>query len=271
MSNISLKKGTKIGTTLLGVVFISNIMFHFLQKQIVFHPKVLTKDYVFKFDAPFEELFLETADSITLNALYFKTEKESSKGVILYFHGNSDNLQRWGQFATDFTSKGYDFFAMDYRGFGKSEGKIEEHKFYEDAHFVYNWLKDQYESNQIIIYGRSLGSSVASNLAADVKARMLILETPFDNLKGAIAHRKFSINIPFKLDYEFANDRYLPYIKYPIYIFQGTKDKIVPYQSALQLKPLLKENDIFFTIDDGKHKNLNTFAAYHQYLSEILK
>ncbi len=246
-------------------------MFDTLQKYIVFHPKKLSKDYAFQFDVPFEEYFLKTKDAVTINALFFKQRTPIHKGVVLYFHGNADNLQRWGQYHSDFTSRGYDFFAVDYRGFGKSEGDIEEQKIYDDAILAYQWLREKYPAEKIILYGRSLGSSIASYLAARLPARMLILETPFDTLQGTLDSRKFALKIPFKLAYHFSNEAHLPQVTYPIFIFQGTKDWIVPYGSAAKLKPLLKESDNFFTIKNGKHKNLNTFADYHKNLDNILQ
>ncbi|MFZ4476739.1 MAG: alpha/beta hydrolase, partial [Saprospiraceae bacterium] len=94
----------------------------YLQHKILFRPTRLPEKHVFRFDAPFEEHFIETPDHVRINALFFPAAQQPSSGVVLYFHGNRDNLQRWGAEHRRFTESGYDFFAADYRGYGKTPG-----------------------------------------------------------------------------------------------------------------------------------------------------
>ena len=239
------------------------------QKYIIFQPKKLDTEFQFAFDQPFEELFLTTPDSEQLNALYFKTKLES-KGLVLYFHGNADNLDRWGNYASDFTKRGYDFFILEYRGYGKSTGKPDEAKFYEDAQLTFDWALKNYSSSQIIIYGRSLGTGVASHLAVDNDFRLLILETPFDNVETLFKMRSPGGFLPLPIKTKFPNDQHLKEINQPIYIFLGTKDRVVPNSSTEKLRPLLKPSDRLITIEGGGHKNLNTFEKYQTELDSIL-
>ena len=95
-------------------------------------------------------------DGGSINGIHFKVP--NSKGVVYYFKGNSRSIKGWGKFARDFVSKGYDFFMVDYRGFGKSRGRRTEAILYSDAQHVYKWLTKHYDEEQIIIYGRSMGS-----------------------------------------------------------------------------------------------------------------
>ena len=257
---------------LVGIIFLYALtafgIFVF-QKYIIFQPKKLDTKFRFTFDQPFEELFLSTPDGEQLNALYFKTELES-KGLVLYFHGNSDNLTRWGTYALDFTKRGYDIFILEYRGYGKSTGEPDEEKFYEDAQLTYNWASKNYLSNQIIIYGRSLGTGVASHLAVDNDFRLLILETPFDNVETLFKMCSPGGFLPLPIKTKFPNDQHLKKIKQPIYIFLGTKDIVVPNSSTEKLRPLLKPSDKMITIEGGGHKNINTFEKYQTELDSIL-
>ena len=82
----------------------------FLQKRFLFRPVALPQTHRFVFDATFEEHWIETPDGAQLNALFFPSQQPNSRGVVLYFHGNRGNLQRWGQLHQDFTSRGFDFF-----------------------------------------------------------------------------------------------------------------------------------------------------------------
>jgi alpha-beta hydrolase superfamily lysophospholipase len=246
---------------------------YLFQKQIIFHPRSLAADYQYRFEEQFEEFFLPTSDGEKINTLYFKSKTTSNgapKGIVLYFHGNADNLQRWGKHAADFTSRNYDFALIDYRGFGKSTGTINENAMYKDAQLLYNWALQKYPAQQIVIYGRSLGTAVASGLAAQVAAKALILETPFYNIKSVFDTQVPFLKMPFEMHYQFPTDAFVQKVKYPIHIIHGTKDEIVPYKCAILLKNVIKSTDEFITIEGGKHKNLNTFQQYYDCLDKWL-
>lgn len=245
------------------------LIVYFFQKRLLYLPDQLDKNHVFRFNHPFEEVDLVAKDGVKINTLYFKTTKVS-KGVVLYFHGNANNMQRWAANYIDFTSKGYDFYIIDYRGYGKSEGVVNEEDFYSDARMVYDKLREQYAADSIVIFGRSLGSGVAANLAAQVPAQALILETPYKSIKDVIRTKFPFILLPFALPQRFPNHEFLPKVNCPIYILQGTDDEIVPFQSAIKLKPLLKPTDEFIIFEGGKHKGLSQFELYHQKLNQIL-
>lgn len=243
---------------------------YLFEKRLLYLPDKLDKDHVFRFNQVFEEINLPSKDGVCINTLLFKTEQKS-KGVVLYFHGNANNMQRWAANYIDFTSKGYDFYIIDYRGYGKSEGQVEEQDFYQDARMAYEKLRERYEADEIVIFGRSLGSGVASQLATQVPAKALVLETPYHSIRDVIRCNYPFILLPFSLPQRFPNYEYLPKVSCPIYIFQGTKDKIVPYQSAIKLKPLLKPGDEFIVFEGGRHKGLSQFDLYHQKLNTILE
>ena len=95
------------------------------QESLIFYPEILPPDYRFAFSEPFEEVTVPV-EAAALNALLFKAP--NPKGAVLYFHGNAGSLRTWGDVAGDFTSRGYDILIPDYRGFGKSTGKISNEK-----------------------------------------------------------------------------------------------------------------------------------------------
>lgn len=255
---------------LVGLFLLLPAIVYLFQKRLLYLPDKLDKNYVFRFKHPFEETFLTAEDGVKINTLFFKT-KQASKGVVLYFHGNANNIQRWAANYIDFTSKGYDFYIIDYRGYGKSEGEVDEQNFYRDARMVYDRLRETYSADEIVIFGRSLGSGVAAQLASQVPSKALVLETPYKSIRDVIRVKYPFIFLPFSLPQRFPNHEHLPKVKCPIYIFQGTSDKIVPYESAIKLKPLLKPNDEFIVFEGGGHKGLSQFELYHQKLEQILK
>lgn len=251
------------------LVIVSSGLFYLFPEKFIFQPKMLAVDHVFQFDQPFEEYFIKTPDREKLNALLFKSPTPS-KGFIIYFHGNAGNLQRWGKYAIDFTQLGYDILMVEYRGYGKSTGKPSEVDFYADAQVVLDWAKENIPFSRLIIYGRSLGSGVATHLAIKNSPYLLILETPFNELKGVINTPLQPLLSLFPARYHFPNDKYIRLLKCRKIIFHGTLDWVVPLSSALKLKPLLSEEDRFFIIKGGGHRNLNKFKEFHTRLAEVL-
>jgi fermentation-respiration switch protein FrsA (DUF1100 family) len=264
-----IKRMLLILALLASLVIVSSGLFYLFPEKFIFQPKMLAVSHIFQFDQPFEEYFIKTPDGETLNALFFKSPTPS-KGFILYFHGNSGNLQRWGKYAIDFTQLGYDILMVEYRGYGKSTGRPSEVDFYADAQVVLDWAKENIPFSHLIIYGRSLGSGVATHLAIKNSPDLLILETPFNELKGVINTPLQPILFLFPARYHFPNDKNIPLIKCKKVIFHGTLDWVVPLSSALKLKPLLSENDRFFIIQGGGHRNLNTFKEFRKGLAEVL-
>lgn len=254
------------------LVYLSPIAFIYaFQKRIIFQPSHLKKDYNFLFDNHFKEYFISTKDGIQINALLFETE-QVTKGLILYFHGNADNLKRWGKYSIDYTRLGFDVLMVDFRGFGKSTGIPTEKDLYSDASMTLAWIKKNLhkEYSKFIIYGRSLGAAVATELASKTEPDLLILETPFDSVHGAISKALKPLIFPFPLQYRFENSARISKINCKIVIFQGTRDRIVPLSSASQLIPLLKKEDEFIIIPKGRHRNLRKFGLFHIKLGETL-
>ena len=252
---------------LIGFYGLAMVLLNVFLGKMLFLPQKLNKDYDFEFDFPYEELWL-SEENLTIHGIFFPTP-DSSKGLILYFHGNADNLQRWGQYTVDFTSLGYDVMAIDYPGYGKSPGAPSEEGLYQSAELAYEWALESYAKEDVIFYGRSMGSGPASYLSSRYPARMLILETPFHSVPDVLRERN-SFVIWWNNAYQFPNDKHLQLSDNLTYIFQGTADRIVPYSSAVKLKPFLQSEDQFIVIEGGKHKNLREFELYHEKLREIL-
>jgi pimeloyl-ACP methyl ester carboxylesterase len=265
-----LKVGIQITLWTVGSLVTVYLLAYFYQDALLFQARRLYRDHVYQFDYPYQEYFIDTRDGHQINALLFKTSQQS-KGLILYFHGNADNLQRWGNYAIDFTKLGWDILMIDYRGYGKSNGVPSEKDYYTDAGDIYEWARKILEFERVVIYGRSLGSAIASHLAAEIQPNLLILETPFDEIKTAppgILRIAFQI---LPLHYSFPTHQHLRNVKSRVAIFHGTNDWVVSQRSAENLRPFLKPGDEFVLVDGASHNNLRAFSIYHQKLAEILE
>lgn len=255
----------------LSVYAVTGIVLWHLQEKILFHPTPLSLNYKFEFDQPFREYLLPVSDERELSLIrFFPDDTIHKKGVVLYFHGNKENVRRYARFAPDFTAAGYEVWMMDYPGFGKSSGTLTEDRLYKDADIVYRMAAGHISSDSILIYGKSLGTGIASELASRRTCKRLILETPYYSIPE-LAWFHFPL-FPVKrmLRYEFPTYACLPQVKAPVTIFQGTKDRIIPLRHSQKLRPLLKNGDEFVTIEKGNHNNLSEFSSYQSKLRTLL-
>ncbi|MCB1085062.1 MAG: alpha/beta fold hydrolase [Chlamydiia bacterium] len=245
------------------------------QEDMLFKKRTLPDDYIFTFQEPFTEHFLETEKGAKINALHFKAE--NPKGVVLYFHGRGGNLSgKWGRLSNQFTSRGYDLFVIDYRGFGKSRGKLSERALCHDADFCYNYLNTWYREDQIIVYGRSLGTGIATYVASHHDPKSLVLECPYFSILD-LTPRQFPylprFLVPLILKYHFRTDQWIKKVDSPIHIFHGTEDELVPYDSSLRLLHLIEEKKdaVLTSIEKGKHNHLRYHPKYQEVLDQILQ
>ena len=244
-------------------------MLYFLQEKIIFLPSKLPQDYAYSFSEPFEEFFLTAADGAKLNGLHFK--REAPKGVILYFHGNAGDLSEWGESANFFAKKDYDVIAMDYRTYGKSTGKLSEAALLDDTQLFYDYVLEHYKEDEIIVYGRSLGASMATYTASKNKPAKLVLESPFYNLLDVGKKRFPLLPVTWLLKYKFESNKYIVNVTCPITIFHGTDDTVVAYESGKKLYSLATSKKELITIEGGGHNDLMAFKEYTSNIDEALR
>ena len=249
------------------------LVLYFAQEKVIFLPEPLPANYTYIFHSKWlsssEEYFLTTYDSQKINLVWFKG-KSKPKGVILYCHGNAGNIQRWASIVDDLMQYDYDVILWDYRTYGKSMGKLSEENLLKDAQLVYDFAKLHFSESQVLVYGRSLGTGLATYLSATNAPQKLILETPYYNLRDVAATHFPYFPYSLLLRYEFPTNEWIQEVRCPIFIFHGTYDRTVPYSSGSKLKDYLKLQDQFVTIEAGDHNDLNTFQIYEEKIKEIL-
>lgn len=247
-----------------------SVLLFYLQDFFFFKAEKLPANFEFYYEnQETEEYSITTRDGATLSGLHFKID--NPKGVVLYLKGNSRSIKGWGKFAVDFTRNGYDVIMMDYRGFGKSIGKRSQKALKRDAQVVYNKLKDKVEEKHIIVYGRSLGSGLATKLASTNNPRMLILDTPYYSLTKIAGRFMPFMPLSWLIKYPLPTYKWIKYVQCPIHIIHGTDDRLIPYRTSAKLSKIKPKLTTLHTIIGGGHKNLNNFESYHTMLSEILK
>jgi len=259
----------KIILILLSTYVLLLIGIYLFQEKIIFRAKHLEKSHTYVFEKEFEEINLTTDDNSVLNALHFKVK--NPKGVILYFHGNKGNLERWKNKVNPLLSYGYDLFMIDYRGYGKSTGKRTEENMYADAQLSYDHLKKSYEEHKIVVYGRSLGGTFATYVAANNNPKHLILEATFSSIVDV--SKSIVPIVPFQLLYKFSfkSFEHISKVSTRTTIFHGNIDSLVPLHLAEKLYAHANEGITeFIKIDKGTHHNFSTFNLYKDKMAELL-
>jgi uncharacterized protein len=237
------------------------------QEQMLFHPTVLAHDFAYPFAQHASEVFLPV-DGATLALVHFTQPRP--KGVVLYLHGNGGTLQEAAVLAEPFIRRSYDVVLLDYRGYGKSTGSItSEDVLHQDVQAVYAYVRQRYREEQIIIYGHSLGTGLAVHLAANARPRMLVLESAYLSMQDVIAQKMPYVPL-FLLKYPLRSDLWIGKVRCPIYLFHGTEDEVIPYDSSERLRAYSVAPTQLIPVIGGGHSNLATFGIYQTTLDHLL-
>ena len=269
MSKPRFKKAWKWFKIIALVYFMIGILLFFLQDKFIFHPTKLPADYKYQFNIPFREIDLAVTAEKNLSIVQFTVPDSVRKGVVLYFHGNRTNINRYAKYASNFTRNGYEVWMMDYPGYGKSTGKRSEKILYSDALLLYKMAISKVSAEHIIIYGKSLGTGIAAQLASVRDCKKLILETPYYSMDALAKHYFFMYPVMPMTKYSLPTYQHFEYIKAPVTIFHGTKDAVIPYKQAKWLAEK-KPGTELITLEKGKHNNLPDFPLFQQKLDSLL-
>ena len=254
----------KIKLLVIALVVIVGIGFmgtYFLQEKFIFLPTKLEQDFQYSFETEFEEFFIDTEDGARLNAVHLKAE--NPKGIIVYYHGNAGDLSRWGSICSFFVEHDYDVLVWDYRTYGKSTGKLSEEAMYEDAKLMYKKVQEWYPEEKIVVYGRSIGTGLATFVASKNNPKRLILETPFYDFMSLVKEKVPYLPVGKMLRYKFNNGKHVDDVKCRIVIIHGDQDGIVPQSHGIKLyKVIPEELRTFVNVPGGKHNDLINFQKY---------
>jgi len=268
------KKIFRWSKVLVLVYCLAGIAIFYGQDRLLFHPQAVGRQVKYEFGQPFTEINLPYDKESNINIIRFKATGSGPDslpvGVVLYFHGNKQNITHYAPFAPALTAKGYEVWMPDYPGFGKSTGPLTEQKLYDYALVLYKLARTRWSPGQIILYGKSLGTGVAAQLASVRDCRRLILECPYFSM-GSLARHYLPIYPMGKmLHYRFPTNEYLSAVTAPVTIFHGDRDGLIPYSNAARLRPMLKPGDEFITVAGGSHNDLYGFPLFRQKLDSIL-
>lgn len=228
---------------------------YFMQATFLYRP---VRDVTYtpeELGLDFEKVTYKSEDGLHISGWYIPSE--GSKLTVLFCHGNGGNMMHRLDSINIFNNMGLNCFIFDYRGYGNSEGTPSEEGTYMDAMGAYKWLtmEKKVPPDDIIIFGRSLGASVAAHLASRVDARTLIIESAFTSYVDI--GRKFYPYMPVRWFARFSYEtiEYIKKVHCPLMIIHSRNDDLVPFEFALELHEAANEPkelvEIFGSHNDG--------------------
>ncbi len=205
---------------------------------------------------------VKTDDGLELTS-WFTPPKDAKTGiVVVYFHGNGDNLLAGSRLMPFYTKRGYGVFLCEYRGYSGNPGKPTEEGLYTDARACVSWLKDHgYGLDRIVLYGESLGTGVAVQTAVDNPPRLLILESPYTSVAEVVKqfYSRYPVDLMLKDRYDSIDK--IAKVKAPVLVVHGDLDTLVPFEMGQAIYAAANEPKTFIKVDGGGHDNLYAFNA----------
>jgi len=241
--------------------------FYWGQEKLIFQPTPLPATYQFNLPDT-KEVSIPVKGAI-LSALHFRLpDREKSKGVVFFLHGNAGNLSTWLTSVDFYRANQFDVFMIDYRGYGKSKGVIKsEAQLHQDVLAAWQFMAPEYAGKKRVIFSRSLGTTLAAKLATQIEADWIVMASPFYSLDAL--RREYYPYLPAMLmRYEFSTNVWLPKVKSPITIMHGDNDTLIDFSHAQRLQALMPAaaNTELIKIRGGTHLNLQEIPAYGQAL-----
>jgi len=235
------------------------------QEALLFFPDPLPADYAFGLP-DVEEVRIEV-DGATLCALHLKLPHP--KGVVFFLHGNAGNLASWFVNAPFYRQANFDLFMLDYRGYGKSTGRIQsEAQLRSDVAAAWQQLAPRYRGLRTVVYGRSLGTALAAGLAAQIQPDLTILVSPYWSMTE-LACLHYPLLPTGLLRYPLRTFQDLARIQGPVLLIHGDRDSLIPFDHSVRLQAVAR-NAQLVRIEGAAHNDLQDFAPYLKAVSEGL-
>lgn len=237
------------------------------QERLLFLPTALPANHRFNLPADVHEIWVDVPGG-RLNALHLK--QPQSRGVVFYLHGNAGNLQSWFVNADFYRQAQLDLFMIDYRGYGKSPGRISsEAQLLADVRAAWDQISPVYAGKKRVVFGRSLGTGLAALLAAEVQPELTVLASPYFSMQ-ALAAEHYPWVPGAVLRYPLRTDLALPRIQGPVWVVHGERDTLIPVSHARRLLAVSARAKLQVVPAAG-HNNLQDFAGYSKGLLEVLQ
>ncbi len=237
------------------------VLLYFYQRRLMYFPSVGKLPTPASVNLKMQVLTIATEDGLNLAAWFAPPLQRDSK-IVVMFHGNAGNIADRRCKASTFIDKGYGLFMCEYRGYGGNPGTPTEAGLYKDARAGIKWLLAQgYSPQQLVMYGESLGTGVAVQMAGEFAARYVILEAPYSSTLDLAREKYWFVPVDHLMHDTYDSLAKIAKIKPPLLVVHGDRDATIPIRFAQKLFKAANHPKEFVTINGGGHSDLYDHKA----------
>lgn len=237
------------------------------QERLIFYPTPLPAAHRFAFGADVHETWVDVPGA-RLHALHLRLAQPA--GVVFFLHGNAGNLQSWFINVEHYRRLNFDLFMIDYRGYGKSSGSIDSQaQLMADVRTAWLGIAPRYAGQRRVFFGRSLGTGLAAQLAAEVQPELTVLASPYTSMM-ALAQEQYAWVPTAVLRYPLHTDQALRRVHGPVLLLHGERDTLIAAvhsQRLLRVAPSAR----LVSVPGAGHNDLQRFTAYSDALAQALR
>ena len=268
-------KGTVLPLLFTGLAIYVGLcaVLYLLQEQLIFlSPPLADSDrHTVQLLPGTTEIRITAYDGTELHGWLRHTAEETQpRGLVIYFGGNAEEVS--GQMHDAPMLAPWSFAAVNYRGFGLSEGRPSEEALAADALAIHDWLakRKDVDPDRIVVFGRSLGSGVAVQLAASRPVRAVVLVSPFDSLRS-IARKQYPIfPVSLLLKHPFDSLAHAADIGAPLLVMAGERDGLIPPEYSRRLHDAWAGPKQWVLVPDADHNDIHLHPGYWPAIREFL-
>lgn len=252
----------KIGDVMQSVIFVGLITYasligglYFMQRSLLYHPNQMIPQPIDYGVPEVAEVQITGSADVELHAWWHAPKDQ--KPTLVYFHGNAGHIGDRAHKVKSLLSDGYGILLMSYRYNANAQGSPSEAALIADGAAALKWLNNKsIATNDILLYGESLGSGIAVALAAQNEVKGLILEAPYSSVADVAQSAYWFVPAYWLVQDKFNSSARIGQVKAPILIVHGKKDRIIPIRFGQKLHAAAPENIKFVTLEQAGHADL---------------
>jgi fermentation-respiration switch protein FrsA (DUF1100 family) len=227
---------------------------YYSQSSLIYYPNmpgrnlVATPEHI---GLKYQNVQLVTADGINLHGWFIPNN--SAKGTVVFFHGNAGNISHRLESIDVFNRLDLNVFIIDYRGYGQSEGKVTEKGTYRDAEAAWIYLTETrgISAKKIVIFGRSLGASIASWLARKHPPAALVIESGFTSIPSMAKRIYPFLPVRWLTYFQYDTKKNVTKVSCPILVVHSKNDEIIPFEEGREIYNAAPEAKQFLELQGG--------------------